>query len=188
MNPDIVRWNEKYSAATEAAFGQPDDLLVAHQGLLLRNARVLDLACGAGANAVFAARRGCRVVGVDASYEGLRIAARRAQAEGVALALVNADLESWRPPPHLFNVVMVFRYLDRALFSSLPSMIRPGGAVIYKTFNSNFLKQKPDMNPDYLLKPGELKRFFPGLVQIASNDAVDNGDVFSWWIGRTPAP
>ena len=186
MNPDIVRWNEKYSAATDAAFTQVDELLVGHKALLLRNTRVLDLACGAGANAIFAAGRGCRVVGVDASYEGLRIAAERARAAGVPLSLVNADLEVWRPPPRCFDLVMVFRYLDRALFPALPLMIRPGGVVIYKTFNSNFLKHKPDMNPEYLLQPGELAGCFPNLEMIASNDAADNRDMFSWWIGRSP--
>lgn len=186
MNPDIVRWNEKYRAASDSAPAQPDELLVEHQALLTRNARALDVACGAGANAIFAAQRGCRVVGVDASLEGLRIAARRAKAEALALSLLNADLESWRPPPKRFDLVMVFRYLDRALLPFIKSTIRPGGVVIYKTFNRNFLEQKPGMNPDYLLEPGELARCFETFDEIATNDGAANREVFSWWIGSRP--
>ncbi len=188
MNPDIVRWNAKYRAVSYTAVAQPDELLVAHQALLFRNARVLDVACGAGANAIFAAQCGCRVVGVDASLEGLRIAARRAREADLAVFLLNADLESWRPPPERFDLVMVFRYLNRALMPSLQSAIRPGGVLIYKTFNRNFLQQKADMNPDYLLQPGELAPCFATLDEIATNDGAANQDVFSWWIGRKPAP
>ena len=188
MNPDIVRWNEKYRAASNAAPAQPDDLLVEHQALLLRNARVLDLACGAGANAIFAAQCGCRVAGVDASLEGLRIAARRAREANLVLSLLNADLESWRPPPERFDLVMVFRYLNRALMPSLQSAIRPGGVLIYKTFNRNFLQQKADMNPEYLLQPGELALCFATLDEIAANDGAASQEVFSWWIGTKPAP
>lgn len=187
VNPDILRWNEKYRAATETAFSRPDELLVQHRAVLLANTRILDLACGAGANAIFSAQRGCRVVGVDLSLEGLRIAARRAKEKGVTLSLLNVDLKSWRPPPSRFDLVMVFRYLDRALMPSLRATIRPGGVVIYKTFNRNFLEQKPDMNPDYLLEPGELPRCFADFDEIATNDRADNQAVSSWWIGRRPA-
>lgn len=188
VNPDIVRWNEKYRAASDDAFAQPDELLVAHQALLAGDGRVLDVACGAGANAIVAAERGGRVVGVDASFEGLRIAAHRATAAGVSLSLLNADLDAWRPPPECFDLVMVFRYLNRGLFSSLQSAIRPGGVVIYKTFNRNFLEHKPDMNPDYLLEPGELARCFSAFDEIATNDGSANREVSSWWIGRKPVP
>lgn len=184
VNPDIVRWNEKYRAASEAAFAQPDGLLVEHQALLVNDACALDVACGAGANAIFAAQHGCRVVGVDASLQGLRIAAQRAKAKALALSLVNADLETWRPPPERFDLVMVFRYLDRALLPSLQSTIRPGGVMIYKTYNRNFLEQKPGMNPRYLLQPGELKRCFATFCELATNDGAANREVYSWWIGR----
>lgn len=147
---------------------------------------MLDVACGAGGNAIFAAQRGCSVVGVDASLEGLRIAARRAKAAGLSLSLVNVDLQSWRPPPARFDLVMVFRYLNRDLFPSLQSTIRPSGVLIYKTFNRNFLGQKPDMNPEYLLEPGELKRCFANFDEIATNDGAANREVSSWWIGRKP--
>lgn len=187
MNPDIVRWNKKYRAARGSAFAQPDELLIRHQSLLVESADVLDVACGAGANAIFAAQRGCRVVGVDASVEGLRIAARRAKGKGVEISLVAADLDTWRPPPERFDLVIVIRYLNRALMPSLHSTIRPGGVMIYNTFNRNYLGQKPDMNPDYLLTPGELAHCFATFDEIATNDRLANADVSSWWIGRKSA-
>lgn len=186
MNPDILRWNEKYRAASRGAFGEPDPLLTQHAALLEKGKRALDLACGAGANAIFAATRGMSVVGVDASLEGLRIASKRARAAGVRIALVNADLEVYRPPAGRFDLVLMFRYLNRPLIASLAAALRPGGVMMCKTFNLNYLEDKPDMNPDYLLEPGELHRSFPGLVCIDSNDGEDNAATTSWWIGRKP--
>ena len=187
MNPDIVRWNKKYRSVSEETFAEPDALLIEYQALLTGGARVLDVACGAGANALFAALRGCRVVGVDASLEGLRIAANRAKDAGVSLSLINLDLEVWRPPPECFDLVMVFRYLNREIFPSLESTLCSGGVMIYNTFNRNLLEQKPEMNPDYLLEPGELARRFSHFEPIASNDRSTNREVSSWWIGRKPA-
>ena len=45
-------------------------------------ARVLDLGCGAGRNAVPMARAGCRVLGTDLSWPMLQAAAHRAQGRG----------------------------------------------------------------------------------------------------------
>lgn len=186
VNPDIVRWNKKYRSVSNETFAEPDALLIEYQAVLTGGARALDVACGAGANALFAALHGCRVVGVDASLEGLRIAANRAKDAGVSLSLLNVDLEVWRPPPECFDLVMVFRYLNREIFPSLKSTLRPGGVMIYKTFNRNFLEQKPEMNPDYLLEPGELARRFSRLEPIASNDRSTNREMYSWWIGLKP--
>lgn len=171
MNPDIVRWNEKYRAAAPGGFGTPDELLVAHRSLLSDRGRALDVACGAGANALFAAEHGYRVVGVDASIEGLKIARRRSRERELEVDFVNVDLQSYRPPPFGFDLLLVFRYLNRDLFPALEETLRPGGLMFYKTFNRNHLREKPGFNPEYLLEPGELKRCFSGLeVLAASND------------------
>jgi len=55
--------------------------------------RVLDVACGNGNAALAAARRWCRVTGLDYVPELLRRAGDRARAEGLALELVEGDAE-----------------------------------------------------------------------------------------------
>lgn len=184
MNPDIARWNEKYRRAASGAFADPEPLLLEHRSLLAGGGHALDVACGAGANAIFAARRGYRVVGVDASLEGLRIAARRATVAKVRVDFVNLDLEVYRPPPGRFDLVLVFRYLNRDLMPSLEGSLRPGGLLMYLTFNRNYLEQKPGFNPDYVLQPGELRDRFSSLVPIDTNDDGDNRYDFSYFIGR----
>jgi SAM-dependent methyltransferase len=186
MNPDILRWDGKYSAAEARDFIEADELLEANAALLSGKGRALDVACGAGANAIYAASRGYATVGVDGSIEGLRLAARRARALGLALQLINADLECYCPPPGTFDLVLVFRYLNRPLFEALKQTLRPGGVIFFKTFNRNLLDTRPGFNPDYLLEPGEIAGRFRGLEQIATNDDADNRAAFSWWIGKRP--
>lgn len=186
MNPDILRWDDKYRDAGAADFVAVDELLKNHDRLLAGEGRALDVACGAGANAIFVASRGYTTIGVDGSVRGLRLAARRAKEIGVTLHLINADLERYRPPPAAFDLVLVFRYLNRSLFDALEQTLHPRGVLFYKTFNRNLLDVKPEFNPEYLLKPGELPGFFGALEQVATNDRAGNSDVFSWWIGRKP--
>lgn len=188
MNPDIACWNDKYRRAAASAFADPEPLLVSRRDLVTGSGRALDVACGAGANAIFAAGCGLRVVGMDASLEGLRIAARRAREASVHIALVNVDLEVYRPPPGRFDLVLVIRYLNRNLFPALEETLRPGGLLMYLTFNRNYLEEKPGFNPAYLLAPGELKERFANLELIDGNDDENNGEFCSYLIGRKPAP
>lgn len=176
MNPDIARWDDKYRASDAGKFTEVDPLLIAHESLLEGTGRALDVACGAGANALYAAARGYAVVAVDGSIEGLKIASARARAAGLNLSLVNLDLEHYRPPPNAFDLVMVFRYLNRGLFAPLKNALRPGGRLFFKTFNRNFLEAKPDFNTDYVLSPGELAREFSGLdiVSLEEGDSTQS--------------
>ncbi|MDX1512785.1 MAG: class I SAM-dependent methyltransferase [Gammaproteobacteria bacterium] len=187
MNPDIVRWNRKYLAASAPDYTEVDELLGTHAALLTGGGRALDIACGAGANAIFAASRGYAVLGVDGSIEGLRIARRRARAQGLTLQLVNADLDRFGPPPRRFDLIMVFRYLNRALFGPIEQALRPEGFLFFKTFNRNLLQRKPGFNQDYLLSPGELVTRFRALECIDTNDTQENDATQSWWVGRKPA-
>jgi SAM-dependent methyltransferase len=68
--------------------------------------RVLDVACGSGNAALAAARRCCRVVGVDGRPALLERARRRAEAEGLEVTFLDGDTDG---PPFLdgtFDVVL----------------------------------------------------------------------------------
>ena len=61
-------------------------------GLIPAGARVLDLGCGAGAEAVFMARQGFRAIGVDSSTRALEIARARAAEAKVKVDFRLADV------------------------------------------------------------------------------------------------
>ncbi len=68
--------------------------------------RVLGVACGNGNAALAAARRFCRVAGVDYFPALLDRARQRAQAEGLEAAFQEADAEDLPFPDNSFDVVL----------------------------------------------------------------------------------
>jgi SAM-dependent methyltransferase len=68
--------------------------------------RVLDVACGSGNAALAAARRCCRVVGVDDLPALLERARRRAEAEGLEATFLDGDPAALPFPDGAFDVVL----------------------------------------------------------------------------------
>ena len=69
--------------------------------------RAIDLGCGTGRNALWLARLGWMVTGVDASRVGLDMAAEQATSEGLTLHTVQADLLDFEPDASAFDLVVV---------------------------------------------------------------------------------
>jgi SAM-dependent methyltransferase len=163
----VERWDAKWRAAGDrAARAGPSEALTALDSLLPRSGRALDVACGAGRNALHLAARGLAVTGVDVSPEGLAIARREAERRALVLDLVEADLRTWRPPAASFDLVVVIDFLDRALFLALEAALRPGGLLVYETATRAQLAfpEAHPRRPEFLLEDNELLRAFPRLT------------------------
>ena len=122
-------WDERYAGMDWPT--DPDRTLVELVSSL-EPGRAVDLGCGPGRNAIWLARHGWRVTGVDASAVGLAQARERAGREGVSLELVHADLLSYVPPPASFELVVVanlhFAPGDREqFFARATAALAPGG-------------------------------------------------------------
>jgi len=165
---DQRRWDDRYASAevwqTEhRPFGWLKIHAPAGQGRL-----ALDLACGLGHNTIWLAEQGYRALGVDASRVAVCRAVKAARQHQVTTRVVFAqvDLDEFRPAPGSVDLIAVIRYLNRDLFPALAAALRPGGWLVYATFNQTELKCQPDLNPDYLLYPGELREAFPDLIMV----------------------
>ena len=183
MRSDIQRWDNKYTSLTYTPRFTPDPLLLAHAELLTGRGRSLDVACGTGDNALYLAQRGYISYGVDGSIEGLRLCQRKAIDNQLAVTLFVADLEHLSLPGNSFDVIVVMSYLDRERISLLKRTLRPEGLLVFKTFNQNFLKEKPSFPRAYVLDAGELKAWFKNWRCVATNDSADNADCFTYWLG-----
>ena len=107
--------------------------------------RAVDLGCGAGANAVFLARAGFDVVGVDFSPVALRKAQRASIAAGVAgrVHLVRGDLTAPDLPgvDGPFDLLVDYGTLDdlsamdrRAMAATIVRLARPGSILVLYAF------------------------------------------------------
>jgi SAM-dependent methyltransferase len=186
VRSEIERWNAKYLAANPNPGFAPDPFLV-ELAPRLPGGLALDVACGVAHNAMFLAAHGYEVVAVDGSLTALRYARDRLRDRPLPVQLVAADLDRFVPPAGYFDLITVFRFLDRDLIPRLVHGIRPGGLLVYKTFNVNYQRERPAFNPDFLLRPGELSQLLHDLERIATNDAPDVTATETYWFGRLPA-
>jgi hypothetical protein len=153
---DANRWNLRYQADPRNSFELPRALLVEHNDLLPSQGLALDIAMGLGGNARFLIQRGLRVIGVDVSY----IAVRKATSELPTLMAVVADLEQFFIPQNTFDVIINFLYLQRNLWIPIINGLKKGGVLFIECLLEDMLSIHPEINPAYLLKPGELQQVF----------------------------
>jgi tellurite methyltransferase len=155
---DAIKWNERYRSGVEGAFEAPRDFLVAQAQYLPEQGLALDIAMGLGGNAGFLIERGLRVIGVDVSEVGVR----RAKARWPSLMGAVIDLGRYRWPTCSFDVILNFYYCQRDLWPLYRTMLKSGGVLFMETLTIETLRSRPDYDPNYLLRPGELRRAFAG--------------------------
>jgi SAM-dependent methyltransferase len=120
---------------------------------------VLDVACGEGRHARFFAGKGFEVVAVDRQSPSLSLPA--------GIQFLKTDLEGSAPWPFAgrkFGAVVVTNYLHRPLFAHLAESLGEGGVLIYETFMLGNERFGRPSNPDFLLRPGELREAFSFLT------------------------
>ncbi|MFN5297764.1 MAG: class I SAM-dependent methyltransferase [Planctomycetaceae bacterium] len=166
---DRLRWDARYLTLAEQQTDWldvpgPDEWLT-RQAIKLPPGRTVDLACGLGGNARWLAQQGWDVLGIDVSPVALSVAQRWCAPANRPVSWQVADLETCELPEQSFDLVCVFRYLDRQRFPNwLPRLLRPGGWLIYQTFVSPPPSAAPGTkspkNPAHVLGPGELKQLF----------------------------
>jgi len=131
--------------------------------------RVLDIAMGEGRNAVYMAKLGFTVDGVDFSEKALQKARLLARENQVSLNLENADLAEYKIKQNTYDVILNINYLQRDLVPQIRKGLKKGGIVVFENYTVERLKiaKDEDLRRDWLLEKGELDRFFEGFRIIA---------------------
>ena len=147
-------------AHTHESDFEPAQFLVENIRLLPKG-RSLDVAMGDGRNAVYLARMGFEVDGIDISPEAVNDALESARKAGIAIRAQVADLEkNYRIEKGAYDVIICFNYLQRSLIPRIKDGLRRGGMVVYETFIVDQAQFGKPKNPDYLLKYNELLDMF----------------------------
>lgn len=168
---DRDRWDRMFDTVQYIYGKDPSPFLKANSGLFkdAKGKRVLDIATGEGRNAVFAAKFGFAVEGVDFSQKALQKARLLARENQVTLDLENADLSQYKIKPNTYDVILNINYLQRDLVPQIRAGLKKGGIVIFENYTVDRLKlaKDEDLRRDWLLEKGELDRFFEGYKIIA---------------------
>jgi len=102
-------------------------------------ARILDVACGAGLITLPLAAGGFRMEGVDLAEGALEVARRRVP-DGADATFRVGDALALDAPDETYDAVLLFDVIEhvedqRQLITEAARVVRPGGVVLYNTFN-----------------------------------------------------
>lgn len=89
-------WNEFYDKTFKKIpffVNKPDENLVSClEKKMIQPSKVLELGCGAGRNAIYLAKQGCSVVGVDVSDRALQLAQERVDEANINVELIGSNI------------------------------------------------------------------------------------------------
>lgn len=176
-----TRWNQRYRESP-SSWVEADTFLIDSYDEFLAGtspAAALDVAGGAGRNAVWLAERGWRVKLIDISDVALKMArekfevvkkasASQPKTSPARKASFKTEMVDLNSISHLgteeYDLLVVFYFLRRELFPAIARALKPGGTLIYRTYTVDRMKVPGGpSDPRYLLQANELLHAFPGL-------------------------
>ena len=128
-------WDERYAGHDDGMWsGRANGVLVAELAGASPG-RALDVGCGEGADAIWLARAGWRVTGVDVSEVALQRAAAASREAGVTVEWVRADISAGPPAPGGFDLVCAqYPALEHSpgdeAIRALLDAVAPGGTLL----------------------------------------------------------
>jgi len=125
---DRDKWNHRYATDSQRK-NNPVELLVDWLPKLPRG-RALDVACGAGRNALLLAQAGYRVDAIDISKEGLDLARQNAESQGLEINWIEQDLDEPREFDRNYDLIVVMWYVNLPLIARLCDCLAPGGYLL----------------------------------------------------------
>lgn len=185
-HPDAQKWNARYrEEGAHWLTRRPRPLLIDWLPLLPANGLALDAAAGVAIHGRCLARHGLHAIALDIAEVGLRLAQQAARADGLWLETAVVDLSRLWLPPHTFDVIVNYRFLERATFPAYQRALKPGGWLLFETF----VRTDPDApDPDYYLQPGELRAAFADWdIHHSAQIESGNGRVTDQLVARKPA-
>lgn len=160
------RWDTRYREKTSLWSGKPNPTLVSETGSL-KPGTALDVGAGEGADAIWLAKQGWTVTGVDISTVALERAAAHAADAGAEVAdritWQSADFLEWRPPERAYDLVTV-HYMHmtqprrRVVYPRLAAAVATGGTLLVVAHHPSDLRTtvpRPPY-PELLFTPEDL--------------------------------
>ena len=167
---DREKWNQRYR---EGSYNRNNPVTLVEQWLpVLPAGRALDVACGAGRNALLLAQAGCQVDAIDISSEGLALAQQEARSRGLKINWIEHDLdEPWRFAAD-YDVILVMWYVNLELLAELCACLAPGGYLLCEEHMRTDQDVIGPTSSDYRVAPGALREAVSGVDIVLYEEAV----------------
>jgi tellurite methyltransferase len=184
------KWNQRYFDGTHGT-PIPDPLLIEAfeqyiEPLYPTPGCVLDVAGGTGRHAIFLAEKGWKVTLVDIAEAGLANARRNAETLARQIEFQSADLTQFRAAGKSYDLILVFYFVRRPIFTELIDALNPGGLLVYKGYTRGGLQPGGGpSNPDFYFEENELLHSFPELRVLHYRELIRDCGTAEF-VGRKP--
>ncbi len=171
-------WDKKYSNAQYVFGKKPAKFLAKNYRYIPLGSSVLDMGMGEGRNAVFLARKGYKVTGIDISSVAVKKSRSLAREFGVRINGIVASLNDYPIPNKSLDAIICFYYVDRKLNKKMMDWLKPGGILIYEAYSDLQRRVRGYQEHDkrYLLRPSELLAMFPGMKILKYEEPLHEKD------------
>jgi tellurite methyltransferase len=183
---DRSRWDRLFSTPDYVFGKEPAQFLKEKVGEIPVG-RALDIAMGEGRNAVFLAKKGFAVEGVDISEVAVQKAKLLARDHSVDIVTTVADLKNYQIQWDSYTLIANIQYLQRSLIPQTKAGLKHGGYVVYENPTVAELQRQPTRNlrRDYLLEEGELKRLFSDFEILSYSEGPnETGEIVARLLAR----
>ena len=168
---DRIKWNQRYA---EDSYRKNNPVTLVENWIArIPAGRALDVACGAGRNALFLAQAGYQVDAIDISPEGLNQARQKAEDQGLSINWIEQDLDQAYPFDTDYDLILVMWYVDLALITRLCDCLAPGG---YLLCEEHLITDQEVIGPtssSYRVAPGELREAVSGLEVLWYEESIE---------------
>lgn len=159
------KWDARYRDGAYESRTHPTALLAEWLPQLPRG-RALDVACGAGRNALFLAVNSYAVTAIDISRVALERGRRAAEERGLTVEWLCADLDEDLErtlPAGPFDLIVWARYVHKKLMPHLVARLDLGGALVCEQHLVNDAPVAGPTSSEFRLAHGELRGSARGL-------------------------
>jgi SAM-dependent methyltransferase len=176
---DRRRWDERYASLGPASVAavEPPGFLAPYLHVIPTSGGALDLACGQGLGAVWLARRGLDVWGLDVSPAAINEARQLARRSGVGAScrFDVVDLDDGLPDGPPVDLILCHKFRDRRLDRAIVDRLATGGLLAIAALSEVDAAPGP-----FRATPGELPAAFAELALIAAGE----GQGHAWLLAR----
>ena len=168
---DRDKWNQRYA---EGSYHKNNPVTLVEEWLPgLPVGRALDVACGAGRNAILLAQAGYQVDAIDISREGLNLARQNAENLGLSINWIEQDLDQAYRFDTDYDLIIVMWDVNLGLISRLCDCLVPGGYLICQ---EHLVTDREVIGPTslkYRVAAGELREAVSGVDVLLYEESIE---------------
>ncbi len=172
---DREKWDARYTTGDYVPRRDPSPFLV-DSLRLFPSGRALVAACGTGRNAIHLADAGFEVDGFDVSPVAIGIARAEAERRELMVNFQAVDLDDAQLVPGAYDLITVFRYTNRQLWTRLIDALTNDGWLMMEM---HLQVAQPVAGPppgSFRVEPNELLEAFEALRVVFYQEVVEPSD------------